>query len=296
MVALAQMNAEIHHECGEQGANASQHLAPYGYQGIIFFADVLDDLERVRIANENRLRTLTRTDEWGKAAPAHMVKGMEWQIQQFRQAEAAAELALKREVRMSPLAVYVQDEASKGVGEKGLGRLVKETGNPTWNYKHDRPRQLRELYAYCGLHVVAGEAPRLRKGQKPNWSTEARKRLYVIADSVVKAGVRKLEGVDDSEGYDLEHREPVSRLGGIYLDARRRYADSTHQVECIRCGPSGTPAQVGTPLNPGHQHARGLRIVMKTVLRDIFEAAGGVIPISEASIARPEAIDSAEAR
>jgi hypothetical protein len=77
-------------------------------------------------------------------------------------------------------------------------------------------------------------------------------RLYLISVSIVKAGG--------------PYRE-------IYDGGRTKYADAVHQVECKRCGPAGLPAQPGSALSDGHKHARALRLVSKTILRDLWREA-----------------------
>lgn len=68
------------------------------------------------------------------------------------------------------------------------------------------------------------------------------------------------------QGADKHYRQ-------FYDWARAVAADKVHAVECVRCGPSGKPAQPGTPWNPGHQHAHALRIVGKELLRDLWLAS-----------------------
>jgi hypothetical protein len=70
----------------------------------------------------------------------------------------------------------------------------------------------------------------------------------------------------------LKNRASAFRY--VYDEGRAKYAESTHQVECKRCGPSGKPAQVGSELSNGHKHARAMRLVMKAVLADIWQASG----------------------
>lgn len=222
-----------------------------GYYLVVFLADIVDDLEKARIANQNRLRTLTDTGDWGKAVTNKEAEYVAALVDQIAALEHGAILQLKRAVRQSPLAQFVKD--TKGLGEKTLGRLIKETGDPAWNSLEDRPRSLRELYAYCGLHVVAGKAPTRRKGVRANWSTAAKTRLYLIAEAMLK------------------NRQSAYRT--IYDDARLKYADAVHPSDCVRCGPSGKPALAGSPLSAGHQHARAMRLVSKAVLADIWEAA-----------------------
>jgi len=137
-----------------------------------------------------------------------------------------------------------------------------------------QPRTVSQLWAYCGLHTlpttghrrgddtqesVAGGGgilpagamerstptvdtplPELRiaakraKGQKANWSTDAKTRAYLIATSCIK--------------QDGEYRK-------VY-EARREHTAITH--------PDWTP---------GHSHNDGLRIVSKRILRDLWRAA-----------------------
>ena len=312
---------------------------------LAIFADALDDLERVRIATENRVRSLVQ------------VKGMEGTPEQERLAglvealqalEHGATLDLKRALRKHPLGPWVK--ATIGVGEKQGARLLAAIGNPYVRpalFDADgtlaspaQPRTVSQLWAYCGYHVLrtgqlgadtqrwnagadpsgqrctdthgtavggepsgaadqsrsdthqrfvgganscdpghgrrddhtstAGVAPSRKRGQKANWNSTAKMRTFLIAEAAVKAGVRKIDDPDDSDGYDLDHRTAVSPHGQVYLDGRAKYADAVHQVECRRCGPSGKPAAVGSDLSDGHKHARALRLVAKAILKDLW--------------------------
>lgn len=78
------------------------------------------------------------------------------------------------------------------------------------------------------------EAARRRKGQRANWSTDAKTRAYLIATSCIKSGG--------------EYR-------AVY-DRRRTLTATTH--------PDWTP---------GHSHNDALRIVSKRMLRDLWRAA-----------------------
>lgn len=174
-----------------------------------------------------------------------------------------------------------------GVGEKQLARLLGEIGDPYWNTLRQRPRTVSELWAYCGYHTlpasqatavthtanaggtqppgdqirvgaqisgVAGTlrtAPKRARGQKSNWSEEARKRAWLIATSCVKA-------------------RPDSRYRMVYDATRVKYADAIHNTPCVRCGPAGKPALAGSPLSDGHKHARALRAIAKEILRDLW--------------------------
>lgn len=61
----------------------------------------------------------------------------------------------------------------------------------------------------------------------------------------------------------------------LYDAIRLSVEDKVHSVECVRCGPSGKPAQPGSPWSKGHQHNHALRVLGKTILRDLWVAAHG---------------------
>ena len=254
---------------------------------LILAAQALDDLEATRIANENRLRSLR--DVYGlagspqEAEAAGLVDGL-------KALEHQAELSLKRALRRHPLGEWVK--RTVGVGEKQGARLLAAIGDPYWNTLHDRPRTVSELWAYCGYHVIrtgqlspgaqrvsagaeqspgggerhqggdspqhssVGVAPARARGQRANWNAEAKSRAWLIACSCIKQA-------------DSPYR-------AVYDEGRARYADALHSAECRRCGPSGRPAPVGSPLSAGHQHARALRLVSKAILRDLWIEARAI--------------------
>jgi len=233
-------------------------------------ADVLNDLETVRTANANRVATLTRVgadadgEERGHGLTVDHpeVAKLVLTVQALEAAEHDATLNLQRSMRKHPLGPWVKSK--RGIGEKQAARLLAVVGDPAWNDLHNRPRTASELWAYCGFHVVhagghrssddqiptaPGVAPKRQRGQKSNWSEDARKRTWLIAVSCMKAGG--------------EYRE-------VYDEGRVKYVDAVHLAECVRCGPQGKPALLGSPLSLGHQHARALRLVSKDILRDLW--------------------------
>lgn len=235
-------------------------------------ADVVDDLERVKIANQNRLRTLTMDGEHGHGLTLHHpdVQRLAALVKLLEDAEHQATLNLARVMRHHPLGAFVK--ASKGIGEKQAARLLASIGDPFWNDLHGRPRRLRELYRFCGMDVVgagaqttgesqlacgAGSAPTKQRGERVTWSPDARMRLWLIASKCVMVG----------------HGGPYR---AVYDEGRTKYADAVHAVECKRCGPKGKPAQPGSPLSAAHQHARAVRLIAKAILRDLWTEAKSI--------------------
>lgn len=215
-------------------------------------AEALDDIERVRIANENRLRSMTMADmERGGHAltPGHeAVDQMAQIVAGLRAFEDQTTKALEKLMKAHPLGDFVAE--TPGLGRKQVARLLACIGDPYWHDAEDRPRSVRELWAYCGQHVIDGEAPRRRKGTKINWNADAKMRVHLIAECCVKARTSPYR-----DTYDYE---------------RSWYADAVHEAPCVRCGPSGHPAQIGSDLSDGHKHARAMRKMAKEILKDLW--------------------------
>lgn len=252
-------------------------------------ADALDDLERTRIANENRVRQLTRSEKDKDGATRGFalresepsVARLIGIVEALRKLEHDAELSLKRRLRSHPLGVWAK--AQKGIGDKQVARLLAVLGDPYWNDLHGRPRTVSELWAYCGYHVhdfpadhdsddahrsavggdqtshpdqgvsdaqrsLVGVAAKRRKGVKSNWSTIAKTRAYLIAESCMKAGG--------------PYRE-------VYDKRKERTVDRVHPVPCPQCDGAGS-TKVGTPWKPGHRHTDALRITAKEILADLW--------------------------
>lgn len=163
------------HGCPDgQGSNANGST-PVHDALLLILADALDDLERVRIATENRVRSLSQ------------VKGMEGSPEQQKMEQLAASIAalehqatldLKRAMRAHPLGAWVK--RTVGVGEKQAARLLAAIGDPA---TRENPAK---LWAYCGFHVIDGKRPRRRRGERANWSNTAKMRARLIAESCIK--------------------------------------------------------------------------------------------------------------
>lgn len=254
-------------------------------------ASGLDDIESARIAQANRHRILTATKPdpdgemrgFGLDENHPAVAALSMQLATLTELEQAMTKALAKQLKTHPLHPWVK--AQCGLGDKQVARLLAAVRDPYWNDLHDRPRTVSELWAYSGLHVLpaghmssgaqiapaggdtrgggdtgqnhagtqylrAGVAPAHKRGQRSNWNNEARTRIYVIAESCMK-----------------NRRSPYR---AVYDTGREKYAEAVHAAPCAQCGKKGQPAQPGTDLRDGHKHARAMRLVMKTVLRDLW--------------------------
>lgn len=219
-------------------------------------ADMLDDLESLRKANDNRLREMTTQ----RLDPDGVIRGLGLSeghpdvqavmaiLKMIKSAESEAVKHLERLMRRHSLGPWVK--SVKGMGDKQTARLLAAIGDPYWHVRDDRPRTVSELWAFCGYDVLSnGVAPRRVRGQKTSWSPVARTRAYLVADSIMKS-----RGTYRSF-YDIE---------------RERALDAVHKEPCAQCGKTGKPALPGSPLSPGHAHARGIRRIAKEMLKGLW--------------------------
>lgn len=254
-------------------------IGEFDYSVLNALTAQIDDLEGLRVAVANRRRLLIQPrdvidkdgisrglgldpDDQMIVAPVSVT------IDGITALEERAIKAVEKYMRLSPWRPWLDSPDSKGVGAKQLARLLGATGDPAWNDRADRPRLLSELWSYCGYAVVGGAAPRLKQGQKANWSHDARKRAWLIATSCLKSG---------------------GPFRAFYDAAKERYEGAVHEVPCGRCtGRGEKAAEVGSPLKPAHIHGRGLRAMSKEVLRQVYREARrhrGLNPLPEQAAA-----------
>jgi hypothetical protein len=111
------------------------------------------DIQRSRIALSNRAGAMQRdglAEQW--ALPLITASA------DLAATEHAVDLHLQRLVRQHPLRAFI--ESAPGIGLRGFGRLLGATGSL------DRFATVSRLWAYLGMHVVDGAAPRRRRGQR----------------------------------------------------------------------------------------------------------------------------------
>lgn len=272
----------------------ANELMEQATEKLYLLASQLDGVEELRKATDNRFRQATRSTEdkdgevrgFGFDPEDVDIASIRITNEALGKIEHDVILQLQRAMRKHPLGAW--QKTAIGVGEKQLARLLAAIGDPYWNTLHDRPRTVSELWAYSGLHTLpvghpggdtqlqaADGAPtaappsdhwatdiqstdvrgaaRRTKGQRANWSTDAKTRAYLIAESCTK-----------------QSRSPYR---AVYDARRAATAERIHDRPCPQCNGKGKTELELTAWRPGHQHADALRIVSKTVLRDLWVAA-----------------------
>lgn len=275
-------------------------IAPFHSPVLSVAAEFLNDLESLRIAAQNRYRSLISTDPDSDGVMRGMglpfnhpsVRSIAELVERFGEMEKAAEKQLKREMGAHPLAPYIK--STPGLGEKSTARLLAAIGDPYWNSLHQRPRLVSELWSFSGFGVnevttdgpqgaplTGGVAPSRQRGQRANWSPTAKMRTFLIAEVCMKGLRQPCERPDGLDWAIHVGRDGLAwnDAGGactcypyrrLYDEARIKYFEAVHTIPCKRCGPSGKPAQPGSPLSAKHKQGRALRITCKRILRDLW--------------------------
>lgn len=271
-------------------------------------ADFLDDIERVKLANENRLRALTRVgtdadgvDRYiGLPADHPVVEQLATMVESLATIEHAATLNLQRMVRKHPLGPWIK--ATKGVGEKQGARLLASIGDPYWRPEITRedgtvipegPRTVSALWAYCGLHVLPGGQSaddNLRAVAAGDLSGAGGDSGQRDLDAhIARAGVaaRRRKGVQAN--WSTKAKTRAYLIAEASLKTKRAQCEAgydedgryhaLHLDECV-CSPyrlvydrRKSHTSVSRPdWTDGHRHADALRVASKEVLKDLWRA------------------------
>lgn len=220
-------------------------------------ADVLDDAEQTRIAQENRYRQLTRDEQdsdgqtrgFGLDNTDPDVANLGAVVDMYVNLEKQAAKNLEKRLKAHPLSKWVK--AQKGIGDKQAARLLAVIGNPYINESTGEIRTISQLWSYCGH---GDPSRKKRKGMTQAelfalGNPVAKSRLWLIATACLKA---------------------QGEYADVYYNRKDETAGRLHNRECVRCGPSGKPAQPGDPWSDAHRHADALRIMGKEILRDLW--------------------------
>jgi len=261
-----QMRPDAHYPTVTAGTLAANHPtiwqpkpidgASDGWLELRIWAEMFDDAQKARIANVNRA-------ERGGADPDIFAP----HIEALRHTEHECRLQLRRNYRkIVPQPIQQWQKVSVGIGIDMLARLLGHMGHPVWATPHhwegtgsnrvlitDPPfeRSVGQLWQFCGH----GAPSRKTKGM-------------TAADLAAQGNPKLKMLVHLNAEMCMKQRTSPYRL--VYEQSRESTADKLHTVECVRCGPSGKPAQPGTPWSAGHQHAHALRITGKEILRDLW--------------------------
>lgn len=179
------------------------------------YARELLDLQKLRVAQGNRVAAMERD-----GLPEEFVEFARDTLETLAKKEKALNAYLGRQVTRHPLAPWIK--AQRGIGLPGFARLIGITGPLS------RFSTVSKLWAYLGMHVVDGHAPKRRKGEKANWSPAGRVLCHQLGDSIVKMG----KGGEYRAAYDAtKARYEAERPD--WTQAHRHNAASRYAVKSL---------------------------------------------------------------
>lgn len=228
--------------------------------GLNMLAAMVSDTEAIRKSTQNRLRQLLRDEPdvdgvfRGFALPMQhpiVVTTQQILLAQLK-AEEFAIKELEKRMAKHPLGPWIAK--TPGVGKKQGARLLSAIGDPYWHVKSQRSRTVSELWSYAGYSTcpvepdselaskgVLSVAVRRKKGVRANWSTEAKTRAYLVAESCIK-----------QVGSEKRARSPFRDV----YEERRAHTKATHPE-----------------WSDGHSHNDALRITAKEILKALWREA-----------------------
>lgn len=264
-------------------------------------AEMYADHQAHRIRATNQIKSLTVT-----------ARDYEFYAESLSEDEKRLSRALVRAYRATvPVGVIEWQQATLGIGEHMLARLLGQLGHPRlaipkhwarnstigddeWGNKENPKRllvagepylrTLSQLRSYCGH----GEARQRRKGMTQEeafglGNPGCKMLVHLLAEGVVKAQIRSN---DDIVAGSIGTRYARGPLGQFYLDTRARYEERGHSGPCpggptvvngralrIRCKVDGRYAEAGDPFQPSHVNAIALRHLGKRILEELYDAA-----------------------
>ena len=117
-----------------------------------------------------------------------------------------------------------------------------------------------KLWAYAGLHVIDGKAARRKKGEKSNWNSFLKSKLYILSDCLMKLN------------FDPGTKQPL-KYRKLYNDYKHRQENKSkcHLTKEEHC--KNKDAEVSWLPNgctKGHTHNMALRYVQKMFLQDLW--------------------------
>jgi hypothetical protein len=289
---------------GAPAASPVEGLELAGYR-VGMAAEVVDDLERTRIANTNRLAAFRRNllqpnsvepepdpdrgdeDDGGRRSATidlahnHTGSGIEDELIAMAtglvELEAQAIKTLERAMKAHPLGAWVK--AQRGLGHKQTGRLLAAIGDPYWNARDNHPRTVSALWRYTGFDVIQTPAPTGDEdpGGDPDQTGCAAHLAYVGVAPRRRRGER-------AAWSHAGHMRAILIANSCVKQLDRTCTKTDDQpwadhIEDCRCSPyrkvydHGRRKYAGCDITDKHKHQRAVRLAAKEILKDLWIAA-----------------------
>jgi len=224
------------------------------------YARLLWDIQKLRIQVSNRISAMERDGlgaEW-MAPHEESMKALDSQ-------EKAVGRRLERLAKTHIMADWIIDCPGLGLG--GFARIVGVTGS------FERFPTVSKVWAYMGLHVTNGHAPKKEKGVKGNYAPQGRVVAHQIGDSIVK-----LHRGRNFDRYASKKAEYLARprLGESGCPMGQVHKDKGGKtLQCVKVNGEGETS--------AHLHNAAMRYAVKMLIKDMWiewqrRASDSVIP------------------
>ncbi len=215
----------------------------------------LYDTQKLRIQLELRVKRLVRE---GLMTDAEAEDFFNVPLQRLKDAEAAMEKMVWREVRHLPI-VDGWLIRVKGVGPRLAALLVANIGDI------GRFDTISKLWAYAGLHVIDGRAPKRAVGQKANWNAELKTTAWKLGQSFVKIADSPYRKLYDAYKVRITEREVAN--GNIIWQSDGTKVTPAHHLPRVK-PPAKAPAKPEWTL--GRINNMALRFIAKRLLSHLW--------------------------
>lgn len=211
--------------------------------GIVLAVTSYYDAQQVRIALSNRIADLVREKHFTQEeADRRFAPAFEF----MKKAEAVFAKDIKHESKEHR--IYAWLISIRGIGPVLAGGLLALIGDIA------RFDTVSKLWAYAGLHVIDGKAPKLERGKRANWNSTLRTLCWKLGESFVKAG--------KGEEWEGQYR-------ALYDSYKAR--DRAKHPEKVDSGRKSRKGKVIWMYTDGHIHARAKRYAVKILLSHLWE-------------------------
>ena len=174
-----------------------------------FLADLYMQAQKIRIANENRKRSLDQGADDGYEA-----KFLEDLIFRFSDIEDVITKRMSKAIQLHP--TYYWLKHVKGIGGVLATKLIGYLPQDIESFS-----TVSKLWRYCGLAVIDGKAEKNVKGEKSHFSTKLKTVLYLIATSMIKSRSPYRRIYDDAKAYYTANRPEWTKLRVHYASLRK---------------------------------------------------------------------------
>jgi len=231
-----------HHALDTQATTADRLHSLLGH-----YARLLWDIQKLRIQVGNRISAMERdglTVEW--MAPHNET------LATLKSQENAVERQLVRLAKTHIMADWVKD--CPGMDYGGFARIVGVTGS------FERFPNVAKVWAYMGLHVQNGHAPKKEKGIKANYAPQGRVVAHQIGDSIVK-----LHRGRNFDRYAAKKAEYLARprMGESGCPMGQVHKDKAGKLlQCVK--------ENGEGESSAHLNNAAMRYAVKMLIKDMW--------------------------